>query len=413
MAIDPTPVIREAFDGLDESEANAIASAASVKTYPIGAVLCREGAIEHTFYIILDGMVAITLQLGDGGTRQLSTRGPGKFFGEMALIEQKPRAASVSAVAETTVLEISEDQFNSLLRRNPAVAAAVLRGITANLRASDQASIADLTRKNKELAKAYADLKAAQAELVQKEKLEHELEIAAELQQDLLPKEFPKVRGWTFSGRNVPARTIGGDLYDVMQVDDEHVGLLMADVSDKSVHAALFMAVTRSLFLPEARRSLSPKQVALSVHQWLLQVSNNSSMFVTAFYGVLTPATGRLRYVRAGQDKPLLFRRGQDDYVEVDATGRFLGMLDELPLEEREIILQPGDTLVMYSDGVPDAVNEASEPYGLGRLVTLLKKVRDATAKEIRDAIFNDVFAFRGSAAAYDDITVLIAKADG
>ena len=311
------------------------------------------------------------------------------------------------------MLEISEDTLHNLLKKNPSAALSMMQAITANFRSSSEASIADLTRKNIELTKAYADLKAAQAELVAKEKLEHELEIAAELQQDLLPKVFPKVQGWTFAARNVPARTIGGDLYDVMRVDDEHVGLLMADVSDKSIHAALFMAVTRSLFLPESRRSLSPQQVALAVHHWLLEVSTNSNMFVTAFYGVLTPATGRLRYVRAGQDKPLLFRRGETGYTEIDANGRFLGMLDELTLEEREIMLSPGDTLVMFSDGVPDAVNDDNEPYGLERLIPLLDKHRDDPAQQICDAIFNDVFAYRGSAPAFDDITVLIARADG
>ncbi len=410
---DSTEIIRQVFVGLDEEEAAALAIAAERRAYPPGTVLCREGNVEHVFYILVDGMVAITHQLGDGGTRHLSTAGAGQFFGEMGLIENKPRAASVSTIDDTTVLEFSEDVFNSLLKKNPSVAISLLRGITANLRASDKASIADLTHKNVELAKAYADLKAAQAEIVAKEKLEHELEIAAELQQSLLPTVFPSVKGWTFAGRNVPARTIGGDLYDVIQVDDEHIGLLMADVSDKSIHAALFMAVTRSLFLPESRRSLSPQAVALGVHRWLLEMSANSNMFVTAFYGVLTPATGRLRYVRAGQDRPLLLRHNESGYTEIDAEGRFLGMLEGLTLEEREVTLAPGDTLIMYSDGVPDTVKDGDEPYGLERLIALLDKNRDGSAQQICDAIFNDVFAYQGDAPAFDDITVLIARADG
>lgn len=334
------------------------------------------------------------------------------FFGEMALIERKPRAATVVTTSETTVLEISEQDFNRLLIANPKVALSLLRGITATLRASDQASIADLSRQNAELAKAYANLKAAQEQIVAKEKMEHELDIAAKLQQSLLPTVFPKVSGWSFDGRNLPARTIGGDLYDVIPVDDEHVALLMADVSDKSIHAALFMAVTRSLFIPESRRSLSPRAVAIAVHKWLLEVSSDDNMFVTAFYGVLTPATGRLRYVRAGQDRPIWLCKGEHDFKELDAAGRFLGMLEELELEEKEVYLKPGDMLVMYSDGVPDAVNEAGDNYGQERLVGLLSQQREGTAKGIVDAIFKDVMAFRGTAQAFDDITVLVAKAD-
>ncbi|MBM4423342.1 MAG: cyclic nucleotide-binding domain-containing protein [Chloroflexi bacterium] len=409
---DPADIVRSVFDGLDDHAVATVCANAVQKTYPVGAVLCREGAVEHTFYIVMDGLVAVTLRLQDGGTRQLSQRGAGQFFGEMALIERRPRAATVVTTAETTVLEISEHDFNQLVMKNPKVAMSVLRGITANLRASDQAAITDLSRKNVELAKAYADLKAAQEQIVAKEKLEHELDIAARLQQSLLPNVFPKVSGWSFSGRNVPARTIGGDLFDVIPVDDEHVGLLMADVSDKSIHAALFMAVTRSLFLPESRRTLSPRGVALGVHRWLLEVSSDSNMFVTAFYGVLTPATGRLRYVRAGQDKPIWLQRGAEGHTELDGAGRFLGMLEELELEEREVIMSPGDILVMCSDGVPDAVNDSGDNYGQQRLTTLLEEHRADSAKQICDAIFGDVFAFRGAASAFDDITVLIAKAD-
>ncbi len=409
---DRTEVIRKVFEGLDDNEVSAVSASAAEKTYPVGTVLCHEGNIEQTFYIVMDGLVAITHRLQDGGTRHLTSREAGQFFGEMALIERKPRSASVVTTAETTVLEISEHDFNQLLMKNPKVAMALLRGITANLRASDQASIADLSRQNVELAKAYGDLKAAQEQLVAKEKLEHELGIAAQLQQSLLPQVFPVVPGWSFSGRNVPARTVGGDLYDVIPVDDEHVGLLMADVSDKSIHAALFMAVTRSLFLPESRRSLSPRSVALGVHRWLLEVSSEANMFVTAFYGVLTPATGRLRYVRAGQDKPIWLKHGETGHTELDGQGRFLGMMEELELEEREVWLKPGDILVAYSDGVPDAVNEADENYGQPRLMTLLEAHRDDSAKGICDAIFGDVFAFRKTASAFDDITALIAKAD-
>lgn len=412
MMNDKSAFIRTVFEGLDEPEVNALITSAVENTYPVGTVLCREGNVEGTFYIVVNGNVAVTRRLQDGGTRQLSQRKGGEFFGEMALIERKPRAATVVTTTETTVLEISEQDFNRLLIANPKVALSLLRGITATLRASDQASIADLSRQNTELAKAYAELKAAQQQIVAKEKLEHELDIAAKLQQGLLPAVFPNVPGWSFDGRNSPARTIGGDLYDVIPVDDEHVGLLMADVSDKSIHAALFMAVTRSLFIPESRRSLSPRTVAMAVHHWLLQVSSDDNMFVTAFYGVLTPATGRLRYVRAGQDRPIWIRHGEHDYAELDGSGRFLGMLEELELEEKEVYLKPGDMLVMYSDGVPDAINEAGENYGLERLVKMIGEHRDASAKGVVDAIFSDVLTFRGTAQAFDDITLLVAKAD-
>jgi serine phosphatase RsbU (regulator of sigma subunit) len=410
--LDTATVIRQAFKDISAEELDALCQVAQVRTYPGGHVLIHEGEIEHVFYIVADGQVAITQKLAPVGERLLALRTPGEFFGEMALIESKPRSASARTVADATVLEINEEIFNDFLRGSPNMALGMIRRITANLRAADQAAIAELSQKNIELARAYQELKEAQAEIVAKERMERELEIAAEVQRSLLPEQFPPVAGYSFSGRNVPARHVGGDLYDVLRLDDGHVGILMADVSDKSVHAALIMAVTRTLFLAHAPRSLSPGETALAVHNGILEVSSNDDMFVTAFYGVLDMASGHLRYVRAGQDRPLLYRAAGGPPQELDAEGRFLGMLPGLNLEERSITLAPGDLLVTYSDGVPDAVNEKVESYGLERLMGLLEARRAETAEQVCEAIFNDVFAFRGEAAAFDDITVLVTRCE-
>ncbi|MBI3362601.1 MAG: SpoIIE family protein phosphatase [Chloroflexi bacterium] len=405
-----TTFLQSVFSGLSLDAVHTLSEAAKESTYPPGTVLCHEGALEYVFYIVVDGQVKITRRMDDGEERLLAISERGSFFGEMALIDNKPRAATITTLKDTTVLEISEDIFADLLKRNPSVALAMVRKISANLRTSDQAAIADLSKKNVELAKAYADLKAAQAEIIKKERLERELEIAGELQRTLLPVEFPQLPGYSFAARNVPARSVGGDLYDVIRLDDDHVGLLMADVSDKGVHAALFMAVTRTLFLSHARFSLSPLDVVLRVHQGLLEVSATGEMFVTVFYGVLHGPSGRLTFVRCGQDRPLLIHPEGGKLDELDAPGRFLGMLAEIHLEEREVTMRPGDTLIMYSDGVPDAVNRDDRNYGTERLHSLIRERRGQTAADLCGAIFDDVFKFRGDAPAFDDITVLIAK---
>ena len=402
--------LQQVFAGLAPEHLDELSQAAVSRTYPPDYVLTHEGEVERIFYIIVEGQVKVAQRMASGEDRVLATMGSGRFFGEMALIENKPRSSKITTLEETTVLELSEEVFDDLLTKSPSVALTMVRRISANLRSSDQAAIADLSRKNVELAKAYADLKAAQAEIVAKERLERELEIAAELQRSLLPDKFPPAPGYTFAGGNAPARTVGGDLYDVIRLDDEHIGLLMADVSDKGVHAALFMAVTRALFVSQAGTSLSPLEVTLSVHRALFDVSSNSEMFVTVFYGVLHTPSGRLRYVRAGQDRPLLFHPDGQAPDEVDATGRFLGMLPEISLEERETQLGPGDTLVMYSDGVTDAIDQHSLPYGVERLVRLIGARQHEAADELCGSIFRDVYAHRGEAPAFDDITVLIAK---
>jgi serine phosphatase RsbU (regulator of sigma subunit) len=409
---DKASVIQWAFGDISAEELEALCQVAQVRQYPSGTVLIREGELEHVFYIVADGQVAITQRLAPAGERLLALRQPGEFFGEMALIEHKPRTATARTMTDSTMVEITEETFNAFLSKSPTIAVGIVRHITANLRKADQAAIAELSQKNAELAQAYNELKMAQAELVAKERMERELEIAGEVQRSLLPAEFPPAPGYSFAGRNVPARHVGGDLYDVIAIDQDHVGLLMADVSDKSVHAALIMAVTRTLFLAHARRSLSPAEVALAVHNGILEVSSNDDMFVTVFYGVLNLSSGEVCYVRAGQDIPLLYRAAGDPPERLDAEGRFLGMLPGLQLEERRVTLAPGDLLVAYSDGVPDAMNPLSQSYGLERLLPLLERHRAQAAERVCTAIFDDVFAFRGDAPAFDDITVLVARCE-
>ena len=401
-------IIRRAFPEISEVEVEALSRVAESHAYPAGTVLCHEGQVEHVFYVVAAGQAAVTHDLEAGEKRLYALRYPGEFFGEMALIDDKPRTADVSTVTDSTMLEISEPAFKDFLARSPSIALAVIRTITENMRASDRAAIAQLSSKNLELRIAYQDLKAAQAEIVQKERLERELEIAGEVQRSRLPSQFPQTPGYSYAARNEPARHVGGDFYDVIQVDQDHVGLLMADVSDKSIHAALIMAVTRTLFLAHARGSLSPAAVAQAVHNGLMEISSTDDMFVTAFYGVVDLRSGQLCYIRAGQDKPLLFRAAGGPPMALEAEGRFLGMLPDLELEEREVRLSPGDLLVAYSDGVTDAINEAEESFGLERLINLLAPRLGCSADEVCADIFSEVFKFRGSAEAFDDITVLV-----
>ncbi len=222
---------------------------------------------------------------------------------------------------------------------------------------------------------AYLNLKAAQAELVEKERLERELELAAEMQRSLLPSVLPHYDDYRFAAYLAPARQVGGDLYGVQPLDDEHVALLIADVADKGMYAALLMAVTRTLFMQEAQRSLSPAVVALAVHRGLMTVGDGEDgysmdAFVTAFYGVLHRPSGRLTYVRAAQEY-LPGPSCAPPCAQVPLPGDLAasGMPPDLALDEQIVTLRPGDSLLLFSDGgVTDAHNVVDESYGLERL---------------------------------------------
>lgn len=407
--------VAPAGEQLDAQMLVSLRAIAACRTYPPGSVLTRQGETEHTFYVIENGRAVVLRRLEDGTEQVLNTLGPRQAFGEMAVLDNSPRLATIRTLTETSVLEITADQFKEVVRQDPELALHITRRVLSNLRTLDQLAIQDLRTKNALLQAAYLDLKAAQADLVEKERLERELELAAEMQRSLLPAVLPRYDDYRFAAYLAPARHVGGDLFGVQPLDDEHVALLLADVADKGMYAALLMAVTRTLFMQEAQRSLSPAEVALAVHRGLLTVGGGGEDggmdgFVTAFYGVLHRPSGRLTYVRAAQDHPLLLRPGQPP-TPLPGDGRFLGMIAELTLREQEIILQPGDTLLLYSDGVTDARNDSDESYGLERLKSALQRVGGRGAQPAIGALAGDISAWRGDAAAFDDVTMLLVEA--
>ncbi|HSJ56834.1 MAG TPA: SpoIIE family protein phosphatase [Anaerolineae bacterium] len=252
-------------------------------------------------------------------------------------------------------------------------------------------------------------LEAAQVELVQKERMERELELARQLQQSVLPKVFPLIPGYAFAGRSRAARWVGGDFYDVIPLDAGRFALVVGDVSDKGMRAALYMAQTHSLFRAESRRETSPREVLYRVHH-LLQELSRAEMFVTVFYGVVDARERRLRYARAGHDLPLLVRGGQ--VRPLGGEGVVLGFpgIDDLNLTEEEILLQPGDRLILYSDGVTDARGADDAAFGKERLIELLAASAALPAGEMCDATFKRLAAYQGSVEAYDDATMLVVE---
>ncbi len=409
MNIGTTSVLRMAFHGLDAQTVQDLRAVSQRKEYPAGTVLCKQGEIEHTFYVIVEGTVAVSRDVEGEGERILNMLGPNGYFGEMGLIDDSPRMANCTCVSPTIVLEMTEVEFDRLLEESPGLAYALIQTVLSNSRRMDQVYIEDLQNKNIALQKAYDELQAAQEKIVEKKRLEREIELAADVQRSLLPSTLPQFPDYDFFAFLTPARQVGGDFYDVIALDDEHIGILIADVADKGFHAALFMAVTRTLFQQSAQHSLSPSQVALEVHRSMFEVAETEDMFLTAFYGVLHRASGQLTYVRAAQDRPLLLRNGE--VTELAGNGRFLGMLYELELEEFTVQIEPGDRLILYSDGVPDAENWSNDNYGMERFKQFVEKHGQQSAEALTKAIVKDVAKWCANAPSSDDLTLLIMEA--
>jgi phosphoserine phosphatase RsbU/P len=406
-----TTVLRDTFGAaLDAETVATLRTMGKRCVYRPGTVLCHQGAVEDTFYIIVEGSVIVTQKPEGGQERVLSMLGANQYFGELGLLDDAPRSMTCMVAKPTTVIEVTKEVFAQIVETSPTVAFAITQRVLAELRRTSEQSIHDLREKNQALETAYRDLQKAQESLLEKERLERELDLAAEMQGSLLPKTLPTFPDYVFSAHQQAARRVGGDLFNVIPLDDEHVGFTIADVSDKGFQAALFMAMTQTLFFREGRRSLSPAAVTTSVHAGLIDVAPTSDVFVTAFYGVLHRPSGRVTYVRAGHEHPLLARPGQP-VVLLPGEGRFLGMIEELELQEYEVVLRPGDRLVLYSDGVTDAIDSQGKLFGRERLLAVVHAARALPAQQIVQQILGAVGGWCRGTPPFDDLTLLVVEA--
>jgi sigma-B regulation protein RsbU (phosphoserine phosphatase) len=416
------PVFREAAPELLEG----LAQAAVERRFEPGQAIVQEGTAGHEMYLVIEG--AIEVVKGEGADEiMLATRGAGELIGEMSLIDSGLRSATVRALEPTLALEFSEQDLRTVWAQQPLLLYQILQTLTSRLRAADLHIIEDLKRKNRELANAYHELQQAQAALVEKERLERELELARDLQQSMLPSTFPRIPGLTCAARSRPARQVGGDFYDVIPLTQGRVGLIIADVSDKGIAAALYMALTRSLVRAEAKRSFSPRQVLLRTHKLLLEMRGSqvaqgrlkhvsAGMFFTAFYAVLDLERGTLRYARAGHEFPLLVNLETRECRTLDARGMLLGSIENVLLEEVTVPIRPGEVLVLYTDGITEATARDGEWFGEERLreaVCHLSFSQEGTfrrpnAQDLCDHIFQVADQFQDGAIQHDDMALLV-----
>lgn len=258
-------------------------------------------------------------------------------------------------------------------------------------------------------------------------RLEHELEMARQLQVRLIPRHIPRLPGWDFAAFWAPARVVSGDFYDFVAIGDSpppsrragrraraagvpgRYGVLIADVSDKGMPAALFMALSRSTLRASFSSECCPSD-SISRSNRLLCADSVNGMFVTACYAQLDPVTGELVYVNAGHNAPFLYRAAQDEFTELEPTGMALGIVDGFPFEQRTLQLDPGDFILFYTDGVIDALDAHEVRFGSDLLREVLHRTRRASAKRIIAELERTICNFVGDTPPFDDITIVAAK---
>lgn len=304
-------------------------------------------------------------------------------------------AALKEAGVKMVVPLVSQGELIGLLNLGPRLS-------EQEYSADDRKLLADLAAQAAPALRLGQLVEEQQAEARSRERIEQELKVAQLIQQQFLPSELPKLGGWHVSAFYRPAREVGGDFYDFIELADGRIGIVIGDVTDKGVPAALVMASTRSILRSVAPREPSPGKVLQEVNE-LLVPDIPAQMFVTCMYGVLDPATGRFEFANAGHNLPIV--RSGEQVREPRATGMPLGLLPGMAYEETTETLAAGESILLHSDGIAEAHNETRDMFGFDRLRDV---VGAAAQEDVIDTILEEHDRFTaGILDQEDDITLV------
>ncbi len=247
-----------------------------------------------------------------------------------------------------------------------------------------------------------------QVEMVARERLQHEVEVAREIQKTFIPELLPEDPDWEVAGRWQPARQVGGDFYDVIELADRRLGLFIADVADKGIPAALFMSLTRTLVHAAVKDTECPAEALRRVNDLLIP-DTQQGMFVTAVYGVLSLDTGEFIYANAGHNPPFWLQKATGEIIRLTRTGMALGVLEGTEIEQHTIQLLAGDSLLLYTDGVTEAFSPAGQLFGEARLKAAFS-VENGSLKASLDEIETHLKKFMDTLPPADDLTMLAVR---
>lgn len=272
----------------------------------------------------------------------------------------------------------------------------------------------DFTRDEVELVQSIANHVTAAIEKAklyeehfEKQRIEQELSLAAEIQAQLLPAASPNIEGFDIEAKIVPCTQLSGDLYDFISLGNQRTGLVIADVSGKGAPGAILMATTRVILRTQAEEKLTTREVIGRVNQSLCE-DTRPTEFVTMFYGVLDAETATLTYTSAGHNPPILFRKDEQFFLE--EGGIPLGILKDAKYGAGQVQLVSGDALLFYTDGVTEAISDEKEIFGVGRLIRIVQQNLSLDAQSLIDVIYEKVLKFAAGGLQSDDLTLMVLK---
>jgi phosphoserine phosphatase RsbU/P len=406
LGLDQIPL----FKSLPSDELNHLETAFPSLEFSANEILFYEGQSDDRFYVLLAGKVEVIKAFGKKEERLLDVCEAGSLLGEMSIFSGDNRhTASVRSITPLRLLQVTRSDFDDLLHRHPQMAYSIVNLLSQRLEQSENLTIRDLKEKNKRLQEAYDELRAAQVQLIEKEKIEKELEIAKQIQKSILPESLPEIPGYEFGAMMIPARAVGGDFYTFFKLPKDRLGIVVGDVSDKGIPAALFMGLCYSLIRAEGVRTESPVQALQNVNAHLLQM-NSKNLFVTLVYGILDSESGEFHFARSAHPIPFLMDgNGQIAKVE-NSSAPPLGIFDKPFIDEQIIHIPPRGILLLYSDGVTEPMDTKGEEFGIGILDRTMSANRHHPAQELCENLWQAVQSHGKDLPQQDDFTTVIVK---
>ena len=375
----------ELFAELPETELKSICQIASEVAYPADATLFEEGDEGDSLYLIVNGEVSII----KAGTEVLFFNEKGYCLGEIALIDNKPRSATVKTVKSTQFLRITRHDFYNAMMREPRIGSGMFRVLN------------DKIRRDLEI-----QMSAIRKEIAQEESMR----LAAEVQQSLLPNQEISHPCISSAGYCRPANSVGGDYYDYLRLADNSIAIFLGDVMGHGYHSAMVAAMTKSCLQTQIPFDASVPEVMKAITRVI--EDSQTFIYMTCCYLIIHP-DNRFEFANAGHPQMLLYRGDNSDPLELKSSFMPVGFpkFDEVEqYYSTEVEWHSGDLLVLYSDGITEAFNPDAEMYGLERFKALISEKRHLSPMEIKAEILSDLQAYQQDESTNDDLTLVVAK---
>ena len=392
----------EFLRGLKDSVLSNLAAQAEVLDVAREEKIITRGEDGSNMYFIISGSVRV-----HHGDVILARIGIGDVFGEMAVLDSETRSASITTEAESVLLRVGRDVFYESLSSDPDAFKAVIHGVLQRGRET------------------IREFKTRSTKLMAYEK---EMEIGRRIQAGFLPSSIPVLENWQHASSFVAAREVAGDFYDIFKLNNlPHLAIVIGDVCDKGVGAALFMTLFRSLIRASSlygnmcsglvdaesgNASITAGEVLqnslLTTNRYIATTHAGSSMFASVFFGLLDTESGELHYVNAGHESPIIFRQ-DGETVQLEITGGVIGLFPAAQYAVETVRLNKGDLIFAYTDGINEAKNLQGDQFGESRIMEITNP-QDKSPDDFLSIILDAVTEFRGAAEQSDDITMLALK---